>query len=84
MTDVSNTVVSKLETALWTKAVVAIWVVFVPEPAVGAVGVPVNVGLITLPSTSMFPLTLILPLTSKAACGFDVPIPTLNALILVV
>jgi hypothetical protein len=27
-----------------TKAVVAIWVVFVPEAAVGAVGVPVNTG----------------------------------------
>ena len=36
---------TKLETAVWTKAVVAICVVLVPEPAVGAVGVPVNAGL---------------------------------------
>ena len=31
--------------AAWTKAVVAIWVVFVPGDAVGAKGVPVSVGL---------------------------------------
>ena len=37
--------VSKVERLDWTKAVVAIWVVFAPESAVGAVGVPVNAGL---------------------------------------
>jgi hypothetical protein len=30
--------------AVWTKAVVAIWVVLVAADAVGAVGVPVNAG----------------------------------------
>ena len=31
-------------TALWTKAVVAIWVLLVPAPAVGARGTPVKEG----------------------------------------
>ena len=36
---------TKVETAFWTKAVVAICVVFVLVDAVGAVGVPVKAGL---------------------------------------
>jgi hypothetical protein len=36
--------VSLPETAVLTKAVVASWVVLVPAEAVGAAGVPVNVG----------------------------------------
>jgi hypothetical protein len=38
-------IVPKVLVAAATKAVVALWVVFVPEEAVGAKGTPVNVGL---------------------------------------
>ena len=44
VSNVDGALAIKFETSLLTKAVVAICVVFVPLVAVGAIGVPINVG----------------------------------------
>ena len=48
-------IVPTVPTFVWTKAVVAIWVVLVPPAAVGAVGIPVKVD---VPSTVRLPPTV--------------------------
>ena len=53
-------IVPKVPVALTTKAVVAIWVEFVPVAAVGAVGTPVNAGEL-LSTTEPDPVELVAP-----------------------
>ena len=53
-----------------TNAVVASWVVFVPDAAVGARGVPVNVA---TPATFKVELSVVAPATAKVDCNAVVP-----------
>ena len=68
--------VGKLLVACCTNCVVAIWVVDVPAPAVGAVGVPVNAGLAFSPCTKAVVAILVLESPAPAVVAVGVPVNT--------